>query len=264
MKSEVKSLDLFFIVILLTTQFAASMVFGAESVDEQLLQSLNSEAKHDLNRRQSFKKDKSSKKIFEDEREKDLSLFLEDQEKWELIRERGLIEHRRQKKVQSPSDDGPEFKADLKAKLDIEKKRESARIQVVRTRERIAQKFDPNRDANEMEELDLVQKRPRFETRKRGQSKWAKGATSTGSQSSSGSSSSGSGFSPPPPAAFDEFPPQPDFQPPATDGFEEIPPPPPPINYDSSPGYSSPGYGIDSGFGDIPPPPPPPSLDGDF
>lgn len=233
---------------------AASTVIAA-GVDRQLLMSLHSDAEHDQARSGQFKKDRDAKKIYDNEREKELALFLEQQEKWELVRERGLTEYRKRKQDKSPADDGPEYKEDLKLKIAEEKKREDARITVVQTRERVRAKTFPGQEQQELEELNLAQNRPRFDRRKRGKNKWVKGTPAVNS-----SGGSGGGFAPPP-AAFDDFPNQPDFTPtPAIDGFEEIPPPPPPpVNFDGSSGY---GSGIDSGFGDLPPPPP--MLDDDF
>ncbi len=235
---------------------AVSSAVRAAGVDQQLMQSLTSDAGHDQSRISQFKKDRDAKKIYDNEREKELALFLEQQEKWELVRERGLTEYRNRKQDKSPSDDGPEYKEDLKLKVAEEKKREAARITVVQTRERVNAKALPGSSQLELEELNLEQNRPRFDRRKRGKNKWVKGTPAGNS-----TGGSGGGFAPPP-AAFDDFPSQPDFMPtPAVDGFEEIPPPPPPpVNFDGSPGY---GSGIDSGFGDLPPPPPP-LLDDDF
>lgn len=235
---------------------AAAGGIHAAGVDEQLLKSLNSDAGHDQFRSSQFRKDRDAKKIYDNEREKELALFLEQQEKWELVRERGLTEYRNRKQDKSPTDDGPEYKEDLKLKLADEKKKEAARITVVQTRNRVNAKNSSGSSQQELEELNLEQNRPRFDRRKRGKNKWVKGTPAANS-----SAGSGGGFAPPP-AAFDDFPSQPDFMPmPAVDGFEEIPPPPPPpVNFDGSLGY---GSGFDPGFGDLPPPPPP-LLDDDF
>ncbi len=228
----------------------------AAEVDTQLLQTLNSEAGHDLARKKEFKADRSAKKIYDSEREKELALFLEQQEKWEMNRERGLTEYRSRKKDKSPADDGPEFKEDQKIKHVEDLKKEQVRLSVVQTRQRISAKLSPQELLQELEELNIDQKRPRFDLRKRGKNKWVKGDATAKSNSPSGNG----GFAPPP-AAFDDFPTQPDYMPaPGVDSFEDIPPPPPPpINFDGNMGFG----GVDSGFGDTPPPPPPP-MDSDF
>ena len=121
-----------------------------------------------------------------------------------------------------------------------------------------------NSEIAEMDELDLLQKRPRFELRYRGKNHWVKkGSGSTGNEKGA-SGSGGGGYSPPPPA-FDDYPIQPDYIPAPIDGFEDIPPPPPPpLNYDGSANGFPYNGNIDSGFGDPPPPPPPPPLFDDF
>ena len=232
--------------------------FGVQAaeVDRQLLQSLNSEAGHDQARKKEFKADRKARKAFDNEREKELALFLEQQEKWEMTRERGLAEYRSRQQDKSPTDDGPEYKEDQKIKRQEYLKKEQARLSVVQTRQKITARQSPLDALQELEELNIDQTRPRFDLRKRGKNKWVgkDGKSNSGSSGSSGSS----GFAPPP-AAFDDFP-QPEYMPAPMDNFEDIPPPPPPpINFDGSMGFG----GVDSGFGDIPPPPPPP-LDDDF
>ncbi len=226
----------------------------AAEIDRQMLQTLNSEAGHDQARKKEFKAERKARKAFDNEREKELALFLEQQEKWEITRERGLSEYRSRKKDKSPTDDGPEFKQDQKIKQQEELKSEQARRLVVQTRQKIVGRQSPSDIAQELEELNIDQKRPRFDLRKRGKNKWvgSSGKANSGSSGSSGSS----GFAPPP-AAFDDFP-QPEYMPAPMDNFEDIPPPPPPpMNFDGSMGFG----GVDSGFGDIPPPPPPPVED---
>ncbi len=250
--------QLLFVCLILLAGNLPLLPLSAAEVDQQLLQSLTSDAGHDQARRRQFKPDRDAKKIYDNEREKELALFLEQQEKWELVRERGLTEYRNRKQDKAPADDGPEFKADLQEKIKDQKKMEVARRTVVQTRQKVNLQASPTAVGDELEELNLNQKRPRFDTRKRRKNKWVKGSSGG---SASGSGSSGGGGFAPPPAAFDDFPNQPDFMPaPAMDGFEEIPPPPPPVNFDGSQGF---GGGIDSGFGDLPPPPPP-LLDDDF
>ncbi len=229
----------------------------AAEVDTQLLESLNSEAGHDKARRKLFPEDQNAKKLYDNQREKELALFLEQQEKWEQSRERGLNEYRHEKKDKSPTDDGPEFKEDLKARQLENRQKEKARILVAQTREKIISQMTPAELELEYQELNLMQNRPRYDVRKRGKNKWVAGNKPGKPVPATG----GGGFAPPP-AAFDDFPPTPDFAPvPGFDNFEEIPPPPPPpINFDGSMGFG----GVDSGFGEIPPPPPPPPMDEDF
>lgn len=252
-------MKLFILLLCSAVLFSGLPGYGqtSQQVDNELLEKLNSEANHDSNRRKEFRTDKNGKKIFDDEREKGLALFLEQQEKWDLTREKGLAEHRRQKKTASPEEGGPEYIEDQKAKQKQADQLEKARILTLQTRERIRTKLEKQGSTvDETEELGLAQNRPRYDLRKRGRNKWVKNGARPGS-GSSGSGGSG-GYSAPPPV-FDDFAPQPDYAPapvPA-EGFEDIPPPPP-MNFDSN-GQATPfGSGIDSGFGDVPPPPPPP------
>ena len=228
----------------------------AEDLDSQLLQSLKSAASHDQNRKLQFHQDRDGKKIFSTEREKGLAGFLEEQERWDLVRERGLAEHRKQKKTSSPQEGGPEYRDDVHLKKIESQKMDEARLLVVKTREQIAMKASPTAAADEMEELGLVPVRPRFDYRKRASNKWVKkvpGETAPGK-----SSPGAGGFSPPPPA-FDDYPIQNDYLPANNpiDGFEEIPPPPPPIDFEGAAAGIYNGN-IDTGFGEVPPPPPPP------
>ncbi|MBC7419353.1 MAG: hypothetical protein H7328_01375 [Bdellovibrio sp.] len=231
----------------------------SERVDTELEQSLKIEANHNLNRLKSLKSEKSNQKVFDNEREKGLSSFLEDQEKWDLSRERGLAEYRKQKKTTSPQEGGPEYLADQKEKQKTIVAMEKNRQIQVRTRNQVFNKNEALINELEIEELGLNQNRPRYSLRKRGQNRWVKNSSQSGS---SKTSSGPAPYSPPP--VFDDFPPPPvtDYQPIPVpmENFEEIPPPPPPI-YE---GYGNSGTPFDSGFGEVPPPPPPPPIDFDF
>jgi hypothetical protein len=231
----------------------------AQKVDAELAESLNSEANHETVRRKEFKPDRDSKKIYDNEREKGLGQFLEEQEKWDLIRERGLAEQRRQKKVESPVEGGPDYLADQKEKKAQADMLEKAREIRIQTRERIKAKANQPTDADEMEELGLTLNRPRYDLRHRGSNKWTKNEGKSGS-SSIGSGSGSSGKAAPAPN-FDDFPTQPEYvpAPQPLDTFDDIPPPPPPMNFDSSANtYPYNGGSMEGGFGDVPPPPPPP------
>lgn len=256
-------MKLSFILFILAATAPLCLVFGQEAkVDAQLMDSLKTEANHDQTRRDQFQDDKNAKKVFSNEREKGLGAFLEEQEKWDLIRERGLGEHRKQKQAKSPQEGGPEYIEDQKAKNIESQKMEQARKVTVQTREQIVSKRSSHFNHDELEELNLLEDRPRYAIRKRGQNKWVKnGAPGSKPAGSTG----GTGYGAPPPA-FDDYPIQNDYVPaPAPiEGFEEIPPPPPPVNYDGSGGAIN-GFpyngNIDSGFGEPPPPPPPPIFD---
>ncbi len=251
-----RPLILLFILVLATLPWRNYT--HAADVDVEVLQSLKTQANYDQNRRKQFNSDRAAKKIFSSEREKGLGSFLEEQEKWDLQREKGLREQRKLKRTKNLDEDSPEYRADLKQKENEKNKMETARRLMVRTRDQVIVAKPSTLDAEEMEELGLLQNRPRFDLRKRGKNKWVKG------QSASGAGKPSSGGSTAPPQAFDDFPVQPDYMPaPAPiDGFEEIPPPPPPVNYDGVPnGVNGYPYNIDSGFGDAPPPPSPQLFD---
>ncbi len=249
--------QIIYLLLFCVSLFATNRL-KAQQVDSQLLNSLNLEANHDLNRLKSLKAERHDKKVYDNEREKGLGSFLEEQEKWDLLREKGLAEYRKQKKSESPRENGPEHQQDIKEKKQVSQQMEKNRQILVKTKQQV---FSKNKDliqSLESDELGLNHPRPRYDLRKRGHNKWNKNGPATKTTSSPG-------YNPPPPtggANFDDFPPPPppvpDFQgmPMPSEGFEEIPPPPPPVyeSYGNPPG----GTGYDPAFGDFPPPPPPP------
>lgn len=231
------------------------MIYGsgvyALDYDDELVDTLKIEANHNIQRLKSFRKDDANNRIFENEREKGLGEFFEDQEKWDLIRERGLLEYRKQK--HSGTQSSGDYKQDLKEKAELRNKYEQSRQTHVKTRDKI-RGLQPQTIAElEAEELQLYLKRPRYQVRNRRKNKWVASTTTA----KPGSGSAAPGFQSNLPPVVNEFPPAPDFPPaPAPyEGFEEIPPPP---IYDSNLNNSVP---YDPAFGGemaIPPPPPPP------
>lgn len=246
---------LFFIFVFSLGAFHIAL---AEEIDKELVTSLKIEANHNLNRLKSLKEEKDNLKIYNNEREKGLGSFLEEQEKWDLQRDRGLAEYRKQKKQISPQENGPEHMADIEAKKKYEQQIEKSRQVRVHTRNQIVSENKELIGRLENVEFGLNATRPRYDLRRRGQNKWVKG------NSPSNKTTSSPAYTPPPaPTNFDDFPPPaPDYQamPQPMDNFEEIPPPPPPV-YES---YGAPPGTFESGYGDIPPPPPPPPVDYDF
>jgi hypothetical protein len=226
----------------------------SDEFDEALVDTLKIEANHNQNRLKSFKSEISNNKIFENEREKALGEFLEDQEKWDLLRERGLRDYRQQKKeYSSPTEKSPEYTEYLKQAASIIKAYEKSRESHVKTRNLILNSKTNDILKLESEELGLYSLRPRYELRKRGLNKWitAGGKTNTGSNLNS------EVFAQPPPPINNDFQPPPDFPaaPAPYEGFEDLPPPP---SFDSNLNNSVP---YDPSFGgdmSIPPPPPPP------
>ena len=134
----------------------------SEQVDKDLLNSLKIEANHNLNRLKSLREEKKNNKIYEDEREKSLGTYLEDQERWDLAREKGLAEYRKQKKTLSPTEDGPEYREDQKERKKALEKAEKNRDMQVRTRNQILNQ-NPGVVAHlEDEELGLLEVRLRY------------------------------------------------------------------------------------------------------
>lgn len=236
-----------------------SALVYAQQLDAELLNSLKIEANHNLNRLKSLKDENKNNRVYEEEREKSLGTYLEEQENWELTREKGLAEYRKQKKTLSPSDEGPEYRDYQVEKKKQREQAEKNREVQVRTRNQILNQNAATITRLEDEELGLLELRPRYDLRKRGHNKWAKGSPSFGGKASSGTGSFGGddGNFPPPPPPLDYVP-----APPPVDTYEDIPPPPPPPSYDYGAAGAVP---YDAGYGDIPPPPPPPPpVDYDF
>lgn len=225
----------------------------SQQVDEELLNSLKIQANHNLNRLKSFSEEKKNNKVYDNEREKSLGLYLEEQEKWDLQREKGILVYLKGKKTSTPQEGGPDDLLDQAEKLKLIEKAEQSREVQVRTRNQILLEHPGVVAQLEDEELGLKETRPRYDLRKRGHNKWIKGNATGGSRPlgsgyTPSSNDTDGGFPPPP---QDYIPPPP---PPPAD-YEEIPPPPPPPTYDYGSGGGMP---YDPGYGDIPPPPPPP------
>ena len=247
-----QSFNLIFIFIL------SGSALWANDFDEEVIDKLKIEATHDVDRLRSFRKELENNRIFANEREKGLGEFLEDQEKWDLIRERGLREYIKHKTPQSDMDEtSEEYRKDQEEKQLAEDRYEKSREIHVRTRNKIHSQIPKNLTALEAEELQIFVDRPRFDVRKKRKNKWA----GAGKPGGGGSTASAPSFqNPAQPPAINDFvppPPPPDFPaaPAPYEGFEELPPPP---MYDSNMNTSVP---YDPSFGgemSIPPPPPPP------
>lgn len=229
---------------------------GTFAIEEETAEQLRGELRYDVTRRKAYKNQDQGDKAFDREREKGLALFLEEQEKWDLARERGIREYKKNKVLNRELDENsPEYKEDMKLKMEAVKELETARKKHVTTKKQILAEFDGQVQTTEEQELAIFESRPRYDLRKRARNKWVKSGDRK--TISSGSSAGGA----PPPPVYDDFPPPTDYAPPQPmDSFEEIPPPPPAMPYDGSSG------GYDTGFGDtpMPPPPPPPPEGWDF
>lgn len=240
----------------------------ANATDQDLAAKLKDDLEFDTERRNDFKNQVKNRNVYEGEREKGLSLFLEEQEKWDLTREKGINEQRaRRLREKKMDENSPEYFQDLKNKQAYEKKQEVARQRHVDTKREIVDIYKKKVQVTEEEELDIYNPRPRYALRQRGQNKWV----SRGSKSGSGSSP---GYSPPsnlpsPGSSTYDYPQPPMNEYIPTDNFEEIPPPPPPMPYE---GYSNPagdfnnynnygapppGFPPDTPYPAYPPPPAP-------
>jgi hypothetical protein len=221
------------------------------SEDKDLAEKLRTDLEFGTNRRNAYQQHRDEDKIFDQERDKGLALFLEEEERWNRLREKESREYA-QNRAKPMDEFGPEYKQDQKEKENYEKQRELDRKRHVRTKSKIFLEFEDKIPQSEEKELGIAEQRPRYELRKRGRNKWLNAGKVIGGPGGS----SGSPFDAPPI-------PQPspgDFvAPPMDNSFEDIPPPPPPIPYDNFDNSNAGGF--DSGFGDVPPPPPPPPND---
>ena len=222
-------------------------------VDRVLAEKLRSDLQFDVNRRKAFSQHTDENKIYDQEREKGLALFLEEEERWNRLREKETREHKKTRPT-AIDEFGHEYQADLKQKENADKQRELDRQRHVRTKSNLFIEFEDKIPQTEERELGLAQNRPRYELRKRAKNKWVNsGKTLQGGASSSSGSSPFDSPSIPQPSPGDFV------SPPMDTNFEDIPPPPPPIPYDNFDQGNAGGF--DSGFGDVPPPPPPPPND---
>ena len=245
------------IILLILSCSLASFAKG--DLDENLAESLKIEAAHNLIRLKSFKDEVKGNKIFDEEREKALSEFLEEQEKWDLYRDRGLREYRAEKRKDSaPRVGSVEYNAYLEEKESEEARYERSRKIHVETKNKFSSKNSLETISRlESEELGLYAERPRYDLRRRALNKWVNSGSKTGGSGFTGSSAN---YQPPPPPPVD-FSPAPEFPaaPAPYEGFDESAqaPLPPPV-FDSNNGGMSDGFMNPNGDLSIPPPPPPP------
>jgi hypothetical protein len=240
------------------------------ALDQELFQSLKKEAHHNLNRLKSLKQEKQNIKIFDDEREKGLALFFEEQEKFDAQRDRGLREFRNERKLQHSQEGSPAHQEFIKSQNQAELKKEESRKVHIATRNQVMNESPGLIAELESSEMNLLSLRPRYDQRQRGRNKWLKnqnksngtGSGSSGSAPFNNDFNSGGGF---PAPSMDYSPPPP---PPPADFYEEMPPPPPPPSYDG--GMGGFGNGFDQGgfngesMPSYPPQPQAPPQDWDF
>ncbi len=204
--------------LLLLPILIGAVAVHAEELDQDLANSLKIEANHNVKRLKSFRTEINNNKVFDEQREVGLAEFLEDQEKWDLLRDRGLQDYRKQKRsVGSPEEGGPEYLEYLEEKESQEARYERSRQIHVRTRETVLSSQDSSISSLEAEELGLYSERPRYDLRKRSRNKWANATGSGKSGGYSGGSSPSFDQSNIPPA--NDFVPAPEF-PPAPPAFD--------------------------------------------
>ncbi|MGZ3726634.1 MAG: hypothetical protein ACXWQQ_12575, partial [Pseudobdellovibrio sp.] len=200
--------------------------------------------------------EEQNNKLFDAEREKGLSEYLEEQDRWEQLRDRGVQEYKKQQKMESPREGSPEYQQYVDKKEYDDAIYERSRRIHVKVRNQVVGNTSQNISKLESEELGLYSDRPRYDLRKRSTNKWVAGnGAFKGSSSSSGNNI---------------IPPAQDF--PVNNDFPPAPPPFEPA--DESQFTPAPTY--DSNNGGVPydpsqaapevniPPPPPPPPDFDF
>lgn len=214
--------------------------------DVEFSNSFKKEVEFNLNRRKDFEKNEDRTKIFEKEREKGLSLYIEETEKWEYLREKGISDERKKRAAAKVmTEDSPEYRQDQAVKDKREQSLEKSRADYAATKKKVLSATATEvKGQTEEQELGLISDRPRFAQDKRNKNKWLaqKSAPSFGGSSSSNTSS---GYAPPASSPnVDYIPPPPDYSSYPSEGFEDLPPPPPPMPYESmSPGdFNQPNF----------------------
>lgn len=237
----------------------SARVVMAQITDEELLKSLKIDASQNLNRLKAFKDEGQINKVFDEEREKALGEFLEDQEKWDLQREQGLREYQKEKKLRTAGVKSAEYLQYLDDKESDAAIYERNRKIQVNVRNEVQKQIKDDKIGNlELQELGLANARPRYSLRNRDNNKWV----NAGARPGLGGSTPGAvgGYTPPTPPPASDFAPAVDFPapPPAFESFDEVNPATPPPVFDSSQGITPFDGSQDM---NIPPPPPPPDFD---
>jgi hypothetical protein len=207
----------------------------------------------EVERLSGFKKFKKDSQIYDQERQKAYSAYLESLEKDAFDQKKALEEYRKVKKTEKPLEDTKYYQQYLDAKVAEQKDADDGLAEFMKEKKKWnAKKYD--RPFTEEYELGLLTERPRYDYKKRAlygaKPKYKVATPSTGAAASSPGAYSppfdyggDNGYIPPPPPPMEPF-------------LDEIPPPPPmPMD----------GMGDFNNDGFIPPPPPPPPMfDGEF
>lgn len=243
----VKSTQLFLLLVL----FLTPKLFA---YDQELANRLKQDLLHESNRKRAFKQHEDERRRTDKEQNKGLTLWLEEQEKWDLAREKAKFEFKRNTRP-TPQEGSKEYFDDLAEKERDLRVIEDGRKQHIQIKKSITAQFQGQVSLSEEEELGIYNERPRYNLRKRARNKWAKSGSNYGAGGSSGATGGYGGGGYQPSDNYDFPPPPPPDIP--QDNFDDFPPPPPATD------FANPGT-FDSGFGDapMPPPPPPPPPDG--
>lgn len=214
----------------------------------------------DEDRLAGFSEHSASEKIYDQEREKGRRAFLEEEEQWQQERMNAATEYRKIKKLQSPTEEGPEYKTNLEKRAARKEEANKIREEYVKYKAVIAARHSQRVAVTPEEELNLQKIRPRYELKKRvlyGAAAKKSGSSSSAYFPPSSSGGSSGGFTPPPYDPGNGV--NNGFAQPNMPDFDEMPPPPPPP---LPGGFDEGGFGGDfpppppADFSDFPPPPP--------
>jgi hypothetical protein len=196
----------------------------------------------DIERLNGFAEHKTEVLEFDLERETGYKEWLEEQYEWEKRYDEARKEYRTQADVIRPPESIPAYKNWLEEQQKWEKEQEAARAEMIAQRKQLKRPF------SEEKELEVYEKRPRYDLKDRSlYTKRASGGRTSApapARPDVHPGETGQFTPPPPPPPDDDFPPPP----PPPMGDDDFPPPPPPPSFDD----------FDN---DFPPPPPPPPMD---
>ncbi|MBX2986639.1 MAG: hypothetical protein KF802_01970 [Bdellovibrionaceae bacterium] len=215
----------------------------------------------DENRRAGFFEHRRNERVFDREREKGRTAYLEELEKWERQRAAAIAEYKKRRHAQSPREGGPEDREDQTRRQSQARDMRKHEAEYIRQKQAMLKRGRQRSGLSDERELGLDTQRPRFEVSKR----QLFGAPGAKGGSSFGGAGGGGGATPnfPPPPSYNE-----DFggagsgyiPPPPMSEYEDMPPPPPGVGvpFESGEGFPPPPPVPD--FGDFPPPPPMPEM----
>jgi superfamily II DNA/RNA helicase len=212
-----------------------------------------------FSRREQFLQHRREGDVFDQEREKALTLYLEEEEQWTLRRLEAYLEHKKNKKERAELRGDESYRIHLNEKV-VRREEEQELLAEYLRQHKIGihgSAHGSSTDLSENEELGLSEKRPRYDIKKRvlygakpkstGKDQKAFGKAGGGSSAHSGSDSGfgsgsggGSGYAPSPSGPepdFNDFPPPPPMAPMAPYEDSDFPPPPPPPSFEDNEGF---------------------------